>query len=113
MVTHETETTLMILREHKEKINFDITDTGADDIVLGIPWLRLHNPDINWTTGKLQFTRCKCKTVQPSRFRVPAEDEEHDADIIRECIPDLRLKNRDLHWLSATTENKNSIPVRN
>lgn len=109
-VTHETQETTMRLDAHSELINFDITDTGTDEIVLGIPWLRIHNPTINWTTGKLQFTRCNCGTTGPSRLRIPAEDEEHDQDIMRECIPDLRLKKRDLHWLSATNTDKGTVP---
>jgi hypothetical protein len=110
MVTHETTKVLMKLDEHYEYINFDITDTGSDDIVLGIPWLRMHNPTINWTTGKLQFTRCNCQSALPSRVRVPAEDEEHDREVMRACIPDLRLKTRDLYWLSATNTDQKSIP---
>ncbi|TKA44817.1 hypothetical protein B0A49_13660, partial [Cryomyces minteri] len=109
-VTHETQKTTMKLDTHNEQINFDITDTGTDEIVLGIPWLRIHNPTINWSTGKLQFTRCNCETTRPSRLRIPAEDEEHDQDVMRECIPDLRLKKRDLHWLSATSTDKSTIP---
>lgn len=28
-------------------INFDVTKLGDYDIVLGIPWLRQHNPEVN------------------------------------------------------------------
>lgn len=86
----------MVMNTHYEHINFDITDTGTDDIVLGIPWLRMHNPTIDWTTGELQFERCVCKKHIPLRFQKPSEDEEHDEDIIRESTPDLRLKTRGL-----------------
>lgn len=46
---------------HPELIKFNILETGDYDIVLGIPWLRKHNPSINWQTGRITFGRCQCK----------------------------------------------------
>ena len=25
---------------------------------MGIPWLRCHNPEIDWKTGEVKITRC-------------------------------------------------------
>lgn len=95
-VTHETQMVTLTMGEHQEKISLDITDTGADEIILGLPWLRQHNPNIDWTSGKLQFTRCiKCQHARPRTWTVPSEDDEHDEDVIRESTPALRLKTRD------------------
>jgi len=27
-------------------------------VILGIPWLACHNPEIDWKTGEVQITRC-------------------------------------------------------
>ena len=43
-----------------EWINFDVTSLGQYDVVLGIPWLRNHNPDINWKTGQIFFMNYRC-----------------------------------------------------
>jgi hypothetical protein len=59
MVTH-TEDLQMVFGEHVEKISFYVTDIGPEDMVLGITWLQAHNPKIDWTAGKLSFTRCMC-----------------------------------------------------
>ena len=87
----------------------DITDTGTDDIILGIPWLKEHNPTVNWVTGKLQFTRCKHRK-QPPGNGIPSEDEEHDLFVMREGTPDLRLENNNMEWLMTTKEGKDPIP---
>jgi hypothetical protein len=39
---------LMVVLGHLKYLNFDIVLTGQYDVVLGIPWLRNHNPAINW-----------------------------------------------------------------
>ena len=41
----------MAVAGHLEWINFDVTPLGQYDVVLGIPWLRNHNPEIDWKTG--------------------------------------------------------------
>ena len=37
----------MAVMGHLESINFNVTPLGQYDVVLGIPWLRNHNPIIN------------------------------------------------------------------
>ena len=63
------------------------------DIILGLPWLRRHNPDINWRSGAIEFTRCppECgqKSVfEPSKTGAVQEDarlEEGDI-LIQVCL---------------------------
>ena len=50
----------MAVLGHKEQINFNVTPLGQYNVVLGIPWLRNHNPEINWRSGQIYFTNCKC-----------------------------------------------------
>ena len=67
-------------------------------IVLGLPWLQQHNPEVDWRSGELYFNRCFCKSSTVS-FRgmssphIPqgnSEDQEHDEDIMRSCTAALR-----------------------
>jgi hypothetical protein len=46
-------TVLMVVLGHIKCLNFDIVPTGQYDVVLGIPWLKNHNPAIDWKTGGL------------------------------------------------------------
>jgi hypothetical protein len=34
---------------------FLVTDLGLEDVVLGLPWLRSVNPNINWVQGELKI----------------------------------------------------------
>jgi len=36
----------------------DICDLGKTEVILGMPWLQAHNPEINWETGEVKMTRC-------------------------------------------------------
>ena len=38
---------------HQEKIRFHVIDTPHVPLLLGFPWLKLHNPHFDWTTGKI------------------------------------------------------------
>ena len=42
-------------------------NTRDDDIILGIDWLRHHNPEIDWEEGLVHFTRCpsSCRDEAP------------------------------------------------
>ena len=45
-------------KNHVERMKMDIYDLGRTDIILGIPWLQAHNPEINWEIGEVKITRC-------------------------------------------------------
>ena len=50
--------------DHTERARFYITALGGDALIIGHPWLVQHNPEINWTTGEIQMSRC------PSECRI-------------------------------------------
>jgi len=41
-----------------ERIRMDMCDLGKIGVILGIPWLVAHNPEINWETEEVKITRC-------------------------------------------------------
>ena len=48
----------MTIGDHVETLTFAITNIGSSDMIIGFSWLKLHNPLVNWRTGKLCFTNC-------------------------------------------------------
>jgi len=36
----------------------DVCDLGKTNVILGIPWLQAHNPEINWKTEEVKMMRC-------------------------------------------------------
>ena len=35
----------------------DICNLGKTEVILGMPWLAAHNPEINWETEEVKITR--------------------------------------------------------
>ena len=45
---------------HKEKISFDVMNSLSYPLIIGFPWLRAHNPFVDWVNRYIDFQRCKC-----------------------------------------------------
>jgi len=43
---------------HVKRMRMDICDLGKTEVILGMPWLAAHNPEINWETEEVKMTRC-------------------------------------------------------
>ena len=56
-IIHEVEVNVYY-KSHVERIRMDICDLGRTEVLLGMPWLVVHNPEINWETGEVKMTRC-------------------------------------------------------
>ncbi|KAI7411517.1 hypothetical protein KC336_g12012 [Hortaea werneckii] len=55
MVTHETGHLPLRMGRHREKLQFDITESPGSDVVLGLPWLWETNALINWKEETVMF----------------------------------------------------------
>ena len=74
-VTEETEILSMRLNDHTEEMRFDVTKLGGYDLVLGYPWLKRHNPDIDWLEGRVRHWNCDCP-LAPEARRIRANHHE-------------------------------------
>ena len=57
MIMHQVEVNVYY-QNHVERIRIDVCDLGRTEVILGMPWLAAHNPEINWETGEVKMTRC-------------------------------------------------------
>ena len=48
----------VIIRDHKEIMEFGVSNLGTSDIFLGHNWLKHHNPEIDWKGKMIQFNHC-------------------------------------------------------
>jgi len=48
----------MFYKGHVKRMRIDICDLGKTEVILEMPWLAAHNPEINWETGKVKMMRC-------------------------------------------------------
>jgi dUTP pyrophosphatase len=45
---------------HQERISADVTNLGGKQkLILGLPWLEEHNPEIDWNQRSIKFSRCR------------------------------------------------------
>lgn len=60
---------MMKYQEHTEKCTFAVCDLGNKEAIIGHSWLFRHNPEIDWKTGKVSFSRCpnKCHFLKQKR----------------------------------------------
>ena len=78
----------LALQRHHEEITLDVTDMASHDVVLGMPWLRKHNPIIDWRRGVLRFEQCDCVIdIEPTRGRRFAADEVREFNLMRDSPP--------------------------
>jgi hypothetical protein len=64
-ITHET--TFLELRngKHVEKIILNIISTPHHPVILGLPWIKAHNPIIDWRSRTLTFNTQWCTSQEP------------------------------------------------
>jgi hypothetical protein len=72
----------MVLRfkDHTERITFAITNLGKEDMILGLPWLKAHNPEVDWVKEEIQLTRCpdSCKVCAMETRQARKEEKKFE-----------------------------------
>ena len=57
-ITHEVTRVTLSIQNHQEEIDLDVFGLATHDIILGLPWLREHNPRIDWKSKTFSFECC-------------------------------------------------------
>ena len=45
-------------QRHRERMKIDVIGGQKWMVILGMPWLACHNPEIDWRTGEVKMMRC-------------------------------------------------------
>lgn len=74
---------------HTETVQFYILPTSNASIILGLPWLRRHDPDISWREGQISQWNIACNTkclshVSPLSIRAINATEQTVANLPEE-----------------------------
>jgi len=56
-ITHQVECNVFY-KGHIKRMRMDMCNIGKTKVILEMPWLAAHNPEINWKTRKVKMTRC-------------------------------------------------------
>jgi len=95
-ITHEVEVNLYY-RGHIERVKMDVCELGKTEVILGMPWLAAHNPEINWETGEVRMTRCPPLCGRTSEKKIVRRKQETEED------------KRDLRWTMEEKKKREEI----
>ena len=58
---------------HVERTEIDVIGGQKWLVILGMPWLARHNPEIDWKTGEVKMTRCpeECGKLTTAFLKLP------------------------------------------
>jgi len=89
-ITHQVECN-MFFKEHVERVRMDICNLGKTEVILGMPWLAAHNPEIDWEKGEVKMTRCPPICGKGKREEVKREvkkvEKDEDEEVLRKLVP--------------------------
>lgn len=75
-ITRETVPTKIAIQQHNETLTFDVLGMATHDFILGMPWLKKHNPVVDWRAKQLRFQDgLIVKAYVPGRFQTGIQDE--------------------------------------
>jgi len=75
---------------HRERTEIDVIGGQKWTVILGMPWLVRHNPEIDWKTGKVKMTRCPEKCGK--QWRLEQEKSEWQKQKQEEAKAEARRK---------------------
>jgi len=86
-IIHQVECNIFF-KGHIEKVRIDVYNLGKTEVILGMPWLAVHNPEIDWEKGKVKMTRYPPiyeRKKQRKRGKEVRKIEEEKA--VKELVP--------------------------
>lgn len=77
-INHTTVPLCLAINHHVEEIRFFIVPSLSHGVILGMDWLRRHNPSIDWATDSVRFLSeyCLSSCFEAREGRKPKEKEE-------------------------------------
>jgi len=82
-ITH-TAKVRMDIGSHRELATFQVAKLPNHEVILGMPWLKQHSPQIDWGQGKITFESERCTTwslkESPTVYTIP-EDEAREENL--------------------------------
>jgi len=88
-ITHQVECN-MFFKGHMERVRIDVYNLGKTELILGIPWLAVYNPEIDWEKGKVKMTYyppiCRKRKQEEKEKKVRKTKKNEDKEVLRELV---------------------------
>ncbi|APA15655.1 hypothetical protein sscle_15g104250 [Sclerotinia sclerotiorum 1980 UF-70] len=125
-ISQETRSVQMIIDQHKEIIQFDVVPLGNQSIILGMPWLKAHNLQIDWLWETVTFPNKSDQrdTLEPARLNIRGGELKANSTTnvgrpvqglpltAKEGEPPVQMKNKQKKLLKTTpVEKQDETPI--
>ena len=81
----------MFFKEHIERARIDVCNLGKTELILGMPWLAAHNPEIDWKKGEVKMIHCPpmCGRRKQEEGEEEARkiEKNKDKETLRRLVP--------------------------
>ena len=89
-ITHQVECN-MFFKGHMARARMDICNLGKTELILGMPWLAVHNPEIDWEKGEVKMTCCPLicgrEKQKEDRKETRRIEKDEDEETLRKLVP--------------------------
>lgn len=117
-ITHSARLLSTVDHNHPQLLEYLVTNLGSDNIILGLPWLRKVNPDIDWKEGRLAIPSTS-KTPRSMTIEEVSEPKEgnvggtteHILEINRDELPPSPSSPTNLDELTEIHEYEEGTPL--
>jgi len=81
----------MFFKGHMKRARMNVYNLGKTELILEMPWLAAHNPEIDWKKGEVKMTCCppicgrRKQEVKKKKVRKMKKDE--DEEVLKKLVP--------------------------
>jgi len=88
-ITHQVECN-MFFKGHVERARIDVCNLEKTELILGMPWLAAHNPEIDWEKREVKITHCPpiCgkRKQGGKKKKVKKIGKDKDEEVLRKLV---------------------------
>ena len=81
----------MFFKGHVERARMDVCNLGKTEVILGMPWLAAHNPEIDWEKEKVKMTHCPPiygrRKQEEKEKEVKKVKKDKDKETLKKLVP--------------------------
>lgn len=98
----------MDIDDHKHPQYMAVTNVGNEDIVIGVDWMKTHNPNIDWTKGLLALDRCQADHTHPKSALVSSLPKQKRTISVEDTVDeyDMQIDLNNINWSYVPNEVK-------
>jgi len=89
-ITHQIKCN-MFFKGHMERARMDVCNLGKTELILEMPWLAAHNPEIDWEKGEVKMTHCppicRRRKQEVKEKKVRKIEKNENEEVLKRLVP--------------------------